>query len=223
MSKNPFIILGITENATRDEAGAAYNSLRAKYEGLRFEAGEVGSGACQKLEELEQAYSDALEIIDARDGVKSDADGKTQESFTQVNLQNADLAIRENRMDDAQKYLDDCTTRTAEWHYLQSAIFYRKNWAGDALKQLELSCNMEPNNKKYADAKDAMQKHVSANTTAREHSFYNNGTKQERSYADSESGFTRDQRGCSVCDVCSSLLCADCCCECMGGDLIPCC
>ncbi|HBN81189.1 MAG TPA: molecular chaperone DnaJ, partial [Ruminococcaceae bacterium] len=28
---------------------------------------------------------------------------------------------------------------------------------------------------------------------------------------------------CSACDACSSLICADCCCECMGGDLIPCC
>ena len=26
--------------------------------------------------------------------------------------------------------------------------------------------------------------------------------------------------GCNSCDVCSSLICADCCCECMGGDLI---
>ena len=29
--------------------------------------------------------------------------------------------------------------------------------------------------------------------------------------------------GCSDCDVCQGLVCADCCCECMGGDLIRCC
>ena len=29
--------------------------------------------------------------------------------------------------------------------------------------------------------------------------------------------------GCSACDVCTTLYCADCCCECMGGDLIRCC
>lgn len=29
--------------------------------------------------------------------------------------------------------------------------------------------------------------------------------------------------GCSACDICSGLMCADCCCECFGGDLIPCC
>ena len=26
-----------------------------------------------------------------------------------------------------------------------------------------------------------------------------------------------------VCDVFNTLICADCCCECMGGDLIGCC
>ena len=29
--------------------------------------------------------------------------------------------------------------------------------------------------------------------------------------------------GCSTCDICQGLICADCCCECMGGDLISCC
>ena len=29
--------------------------------------------------------------------------------------------------------------------------------------------------------------------------------------------------GCNACDICNGLICADCCCECMGGDLIPCC
>jgi molecular chaperone DnaJ len=29
--------------------------------------------------------------------------------------------------------------------------------------------------------------------------------------------------GASACDCCSSLICADCLCECFGGDLIPCC
>ena len=29
--------------------------------------------------------------------------------------------------------------------------------------------------------------------------------------------------GTNVCNICGGLLCADCCCECMGGDCIPCC
>lgn len=220
MSKNPFIILGISENATRDEAYEAYRTLRARFEDKRFAPGEEGAEACARLEEIEAAYSDVCEIISERDSGGTKTDYRTQ--YTEKNLDDADNAIRENRIDDAQRYLDNCTTRTARWHYLQSAIFYRKNWTADALKQLELACNMEPSNAKYRDAKVAMEKHIKANTTAQENSFYNNGARQERSYADSTQ-YQHNRRGCSVCDACSGLICADCCCECMGGDCISCC
>ena len=36
-------------------------------------------------------------------------------------------------------------------------------------------------------------------------------------------GYHTSGGGCSTCDICSGLMCADCCCECMGGDLIRCC
>ncbi len=221
MSKNPFVVLGINSDASKDDVYYAYRDMRSKYESLRFEPGEVGEEACLKLEEIEAAYDDAIKIIEEREvgGVGED----TRTRFTNENLDAAEKCVKENRIDDAQKYLDDCTTRTARWHYLQSAVFYRKNWAGDALKQLELACNMEPGNKKYADARAAMEKHVKANTTAQGNSFYENGTKAERSYADSTRDYSRQPRGCTVCDVCNGLICADCCCECMGGDLISCC
>ena len=34
-------------------------------------------------------------------------------------------------------------------------------------------------------------------------------------------GYRRSGTG--GCDLCTNLICADCCCEMMGGDLIPCC
>lgn len=42
---------------------------------------------------------------------------------------------------------------------------------------------------------------------------------------ESARGYTRegDVGGCNVCDVCSTLMCADCLCEACGGDLIRCC
>ena len=32
-----------------------------------------------------------------------------------------------------------------------------------------------------------------------------------------------DRSGCSTCELCTSILCADFCCDCFGGDLIRCC
>ena len=34
---------------------------------------------------------------------------------------------------------------------------------------------------------------------------------------------TQGGSDCDMCTVCQALWCADCCCECMGGDLIRCC
>lgn len=221
MSKNPFVVLGLNENATRDEAYVAYRELRSKYENLRFESGDVGADACAMLEEIETAYSDVLDKIDERERTGgSREDSRTQ--FVNEKLDEAEQAIKEKRMEDAQKALDECSTRTARWHYIQSAIFYRKGWVSDAMKQLELACDMEPGNQKYREAKESLAKHMKANTTTQGESFYENGTKAERTYADARPEYT-DRRGCTVCDVCSGLICADCCCECMGGDLISCC
>ena len=219
MSRDPYIILGVERGVSEDELYRAYRNERVKYESQRFEPGDVGAEACAKLEEIDNAYDEIKEDIRLKD---REAEERYNRQTTEENLAKADAAMKANNVDEAQKLLDDCTTRTAKWHYIQSAVFYRKGWIADALKQLEIACNMEPSNDKYRQAREAMEKHVKANTTARENSFYENGTRQERTYADSASRVTTN-RGCSACDVCYGLMCADCCCECLGGDLISCC
>lgn len=64
---------------------------------------------------------------------------------------------------------------------------------------------MNPTNPEYQAALNQMQ---------RQRSGFN-GYRQP--------GTTGRTGGCSACDMCSGLICADCCCECMGGDLINCC
>ena len=211
MAKNPFVILGVSEDCTQNELYDAYRALRDKYADMRFEPGEVGEEACVKLEEVEAAYKEATEILRSRYDI----------SYTGDNLDDADRAIKDGNLDEAQKILDDCATRTAHWHYLQAAIFYRKGWPNDALKQLDFACQMEPTNQKYIESRKTLLDHLNANTTAQRSSFYNGENAGERSYSGMEG--ERNARGCTVCDCCSSLLCADCCCECMGGDLISCC
>ena len=208
--KNPFVILGVSEECTQSELFDAYDALKRKYSDLRFEAGEVGADACDKLEEIEDAYARASEILRSRYDIR----------YTGDNLADVDNAIKENRLDEAQRILDDCAERTARWHYLQSAIFYRKGWVQDALRQLDFACEMEPDNTDYAEAKKNMQEHIAADSSS-SHSFYGEERNGQRSYTDMEDG--RVGRGCGICDCCTTLLCADCCCECMGGDLISCC
>ena len=71
----------------------------------------------------------------------------------------------------------------------------------EAYKNYSTACSMEPQNREYTDA------------------FNNLNNNASGGYRTSHEKGT----GCSACDICSGLMCADCCCECMGGDLIPWC
>ena len=92
--------------------------------------------------------------------------------------------------------------RTADWHYLESLVLMNRGYINDAMRELEIACQMDPDNVEYQQAKQM---------------FNQRAAGYGRTYTNSRGG------GVSACDVCQGLICADCCCECMGGDLIPCC
>lgn len=221
MGNNPFKILGLSESATREELTEAYGAIRKKYEALRFEPGDVGAEACARLEEAETAFDDALGIIAMRESGTADDDTRTK--FLKHNLEKAEESLKSGEVDKAQHFLDECLTRTAQWHYLQAAVFYKKGWASEAASQLDVATNMEPGNAKYIEARDAMRKRVKANGSDRNGSFYNEPSRGDRSYSDDRNFETSGRRGCSACDVCNAMICTDCCCECFGGDFISCC
>lgn len=71
--------------------------------------------------------------------------------------------IKDGSLDLAQEKLDDINDRSAEWHYLQSIIFYKKNWTNESKKQLEIAMNMEPYNSKYSTAYEKLKKKMEYN------------------------------------------------------------
>ena len=84
-----------------------------------------------------------------------------------------------------------------------SVVLMGKNRPNDAMRELEIACSLDPNNLEYQRAKEMF------NTTARGYgSTYYGGTP--RSSTD------------DACNCCANLICMDCLCECLGGDLIPC-
>ena len=113
--------------------------------------------------------------------------------------------INEGRYSEAELNLDavNVSNRNAEWHYLKAVILLRRGWIYDALNHVDTACSMDPSNEEYRQLKVNLQRGAGS---------------YGRSY--------RTQTGaseCSGCDVCTTLLCADCLCECCGGDLIRCC
>mgnify|MGYP000890783854 FL=1 len=113
--------------------------------------------------------------------------------------------INQGRLEQAQEVLDGVPPqqRDAEWYFLNGTVLYRRGWFDQAFTSFSTAARMNPNNPEYQNAAQN-----AARQQGRQYNPY-------RSYGGNGS--------CSACDVCQGLVCADCCCECMGGDLIPCC
>ena len=59
-AKDPYLVLGLKNDATQEQVENAYRTLRRKYEELRFKEGEEGANASRALGELDRAYADCI-------------------------------------------------------------------------------------------------------------------------------------------------------------------
>ena len=150
----------------------------------------------------ETAQAHMKEINDAYDAIireRRQFGGRGKSESKTGGSQYADVRalLSAGRYADAETVLDGVPvgSRDAEWYFLKGQVLYRKGWLEDAYSHYEQACRMDPQNTEYRYHFNRMQ------SSRRGH----------------------DAPGCSPCEVCGHLMCADCCCECMGGDLIRCC
>lgn len=209
--KNPYSVLNISENATDEEVKEAYRTLARKYQSDSYASGPLAEIAAKKMRELDEAY-DSIILSRRSSGSGSSANSGSARSDSRNsgyqqygnNSSFADIRskIAANRIDDAETLLDGVpkSMRNAEWYFLKGTVQYRRGWFEEAQKNYATACSMDSNNAEYRAA-------------------FNNVTNPR------QGGYRTRQTnsGCSACDICSGLICADCCCECFGGDLIPCC
>lgn len=141
MNKKNLELFGLSEGATKEEITAKYDELRAKYLEERFMDGEVGNNAANMLTRIETAYGDLM-----RELAESAVTGEDGDNFTRV-----EELLKDGNLTEAQRILDGFNERGGRWHFLQSVLFYRKNWVNESKKQLEIAIQLEPDNEKYKE------------------------------------------------------------------------
>lgn len=226
MQKDPYLVLGLSNNATEQEIEQAYRTLRNQYAAQRFEEGEVGANASRMIGELDQAYTMCMDDLSKR---------QSRENYGS-NYGEILKNIEDGRIEKAQELLDDVELRDAEWHYIQARIYYKQQWFTEAKTQLHLALELEPNNEKYLNTLNKLNQKINGNAdfngSANSSNQASNTAQNDEkgAFRDSRAGYQRPNRNTSnasntdaCCNTCSTLICCDCCCECMGGDLIPCC
>lgn len=204
MSRDPYEVLGVSPSATDDEVKSAYRALARKYHPDNYANNPLSDLAEEKMQEINDAY-DA--IVRMRKGGGQSSSGARQGGYGGGYAgasRHADIRqmIHQNRIHDAEVLLDGIPShaRDAEWFFLKGSVLYKKGWLEEAYTHFETACRMEPGNMEYRQAFNQV-----------------NAYRQTGGYR------TRGTQGADACDVCTTLWCADCCCECMGGDFIRCC
>ncbi len=206
---NPYKVLGVNEGATNEEIRAAYLSLVKKYHPDKYTDPDMKQLANEKLKEINEAYDQLTKNPGktASSGYSGAAYGAGGHGGSYSGPE-ADRFVRARglinagNLDGAKTILDSIQTRNAEWYYLYGIIYLRQGWYDKAREFLGRAYRTEPGNAEYAQAYNTLR--YTGNPYSR--------PRQSTSYGN-----------CSACDICSGLMCADCCCECMGGDLIRCC
>ncbi len=219
MSKNPYKVLGVSPNASDEEIKAAYLELVRKYHPDRHRGSGLEDLADEKMKEINAAHEEILRQRAQRGNAKSGgawqdgsasgagsaSTGGAQYSY---NAQSQFTAIRNcintNNLQEAERLLNEVSgaDRGAEWHFLHGCILLRKGFYVDAQHAFDTAYRMEPSNAEYFRAREQMNRNAGQ---------FGGGYRTGRS------------GGCCDMDMCTSLICADCCCEMMGGDLISCC
>ena len=198
---NPYEVLGVSENASDEEIKKAYRELVKKYHPDKYVNNPLADLAAEKIKEINMAYD---MITKQRSGSSGTSSGSSYDNGDS-NFSYIVSLINSNRLDEAINELEKmpASSRGAYWYYLMGEIAKRKGWYNNARQYYQTAVNMDPSNGAYRQAYNAMNNQSTVYT-----------------YQSTGRGYRRAD---STCDCCTSLLCADCCCECMGGDLIACC
>ena len=208
--KDPYSILGVSKKATDDEIRAAYRELARKYHPDNYtDDNPLKDLAGEKMQEINAAYEEIQRMRSAAGSSGSRTNngyyytGSSSSVYGQIRM-----LINERKFKEAERQLFTVldSERTAEWHYLLSVVLMGRGRVNDAMRELEVACNMDPSNEEYQKAKEMFNNTASGYGST----YYGSAGPHPRSSSD------------DACNCCANLLCMDCLCECLGGDLIPC-
>ena len=208
---DPYKVLGVSPDASDEEIKKAYRALARKYHPDKYRDSDLSDLASEKMKEVNAAYEQIKTMREGggqqsgghRGGSYGSYAGNTSSSGNpRYNEIRRMINSGNDRQAESMLYGIPENERNAEWQFLMGCVFVKRGRFVDAQQFFDRACSMDPYNNEYRAAQEQLRRRASG---------YGGGYNTTRG------------GGCSSCDMCSGLLCADCCCECMGGDLISCC
>lgn len=207
---DPYKTLGVSPNATDDEIKKAYRELARKYHPDKYRDSDLADLASEKMKEINAAYEEIRKMRASgntssgtgRGGYGQYGAGQSYAGSTSSsgNPKYGEVRrlINTDNINAAEQILDSipANDRNAEWQFLKGCVEVKRGHYVDAQRYFDTACSMDPYNNEYRAAQDRLRSRAAG---------YGQGYNTSGS-----SG------GCSVCDICTGLMCADCLCSCCG-------
>lgn len=197
--KDPYEVLGLQRGASKDEVKSAYRKLAKKYHPDMNENNPLQDLAEEKFKEIQWAYD---EIMNGNSSSSYQSyNGNNSYDNGSGNLNNVRQLIQTGRFQEAIRALNSTSMRNAEWNYLMGVCYVNMGSIGQGMQFVQNAVRMDPSSFEYRN-------------------FLNQILNMQNSYQHRAYNYGRSN---SSADCCTQLICADCLCECLGGDLISCC
>lgn len=208
---DPYKVLGISPSATDDEVKEAYREQAKKYHPDQYAASPLNELAKERMQEVNAAYDEIMQM--RKNGGRTHGAKGGQSQYSGANAgayNNIRMLIQQRQLERADAELEKIPSNQhdAEWYFLKGSVCYARGWLNEAYENLSRAHQLNPSNPEYTSAYRQMNYQRAGGMSGNPYGGYRTQP---------------NAGGCSSCDMCTGLICADCCCECMGSDLIACC
>lgn len=212
--RDPYEVLGVERGASKEEIKKAYRALAKKWHPDMHENNPLKDLAEEKFVEVQKAY-DAIMNGESNSSEYSNSTNSTSSSKGSYDFSLVRQYIRAGNSRQAESILDSVQVRDAEWNFLKGVCLVNRGQAGQGVSYVKTAKTMAPNNAEYSNYYNQVQNASTNFSGGFANSYGQNYQRNVHNY--------NNQNSAQAMNCCTSLICADCCCECMGGDLIACC
>lgn len=208
---NPYEVLGVKQGASEAEIKKAYKDLVKKYHPDQFRNNPLAALAEEKLKEINKAYDMLIKGASSNNNSRGSYNTGSQRqghhsgsnTYSQADFSRVRQYINMGNIAQADRIINNIGARSAEWFFLRGLIDIRLGNYGQGYNNVKTATAMEPGNMEYRQTLNNL------NTSTHGFNTYRTSNRQDSSS--------------DICRICATLYVCDCCCECMGGDLIACC